>query len=91
MGGQPARGLPRYSADTVVVDLFGRTGNTGAARRGIKLRGFHGWRRIGFTTKGRGRGEGNGGEETEGRARRGGGQNKDEERGGTAKGRGHAY
>jgi len=34
MGGQPARGLPRYSADTVVVDLFGRTGNTGAARRG---------------------------------------------------------
>lgn len=32
MGGQPARGLPRYSADTVVVDLFGQTGNTGAAR-----------------------------------------------------------
>lgn len=32
MGGQPAQGLPRYSADTVVVDLFGRTGNTGAAR-----------------------------------------------------------
>lgn len=35
------------AADTVVVDLFGRTGNTGAARRGIELRGFHGWRRTG--------------------------------------------
>jgi len=35
MGGQSARGLLRNSsADTVVVDLFGRTGNTGAARRG---------------------------------------------------------
>lgn len=48
MGGQPARGLLHSgSADTVVVDLFGRTGNTGAARRGIELRGFHGWRQTG--------------------------------------------
>jgi len=28
------------------MDLFGQTGNTGAARRGIELRGFHGWQRI---------------------------------------------
>lgn len=28
------------------MDLFGRTGNTGAARSGIELRGFHGWRRT---------------------------------------------
>lgn len=90
MGGQPARGLLHNgNADTVVVDLFGRTGNTGAARRGIELRGFHGWRRTGRQRGGTDRDR----ERMADATRRGvrADRNKDEERRGTTKGRGHAY
>lgn len=93
MGGQSARGsLHNGGADTVVVDLFGRTGNTGAARRGIELRGFHGWRRTGRQRGGTERKR-----ERQRETERDGGRdvradrNKDEERRGTTKGRGHAY
>jgi len=95
----------RYNgADAVVVDLFGQTGNTGAARRGIELRGFHGWRqRIRMQRRRGGRRARKERERERERERDGNGERRarrrDERADGTRarsgegmiKGRGHAY